>query len=81
MIRRDHQELWAVVRLDVAPIERVLKEPRLFITIKEVVPTVEEADSEVARLNELGPAQSGATVYFAARARYFPEGRDVQRGY
>lgn len=46
------------------------------LTIVAIVPTVEEADSEVERLNGLGKAR-----YFTLPGKYFPEGRNVQVGY
>ena len=41
--------------------------------MKEVLPTLEEAEQEVRRLNAL--AADKGCIYFAALARYFPEGR------
>ncbi len=43
------------------------------ITIKEVLPTVEEAEHEVERLNKL---QAGKEChYFCQHTRYYPKGR------
>jgi hypothetical protein len=70
------QPLGAVLRLDRpfdGDLRRVFDEPINHITVKEVLPTWEEAEQEVQRLNALN-ADKGC-VYFASLARYFPEGR------
>lgn len=71
-----------MVRLDLylaSSVDEIRAEPHQFVTVREVVPTVEEAEQEAARLNELN-AEKGV-VYFWTGARLFPEGRGVQRGY
>jgi hypothetical protein len=50
------------------------------ITIVAVVPTREEAMSEVDRLNGIREREGGPSRYFWLPANYFPEGRGVQRG-
>ena len=50
------------------------------ITVKEILPTKEEADSEAGRLNEL-VADRDDTRYFVAPGRYYPDGRGVEQGY
>lgn len=70
------EPLFAVLRLDRAfdrDLRRVFDEPRNYITVKEVLPTLEEAEQEVRRLNAL--AADKGCIYFAELARYFPEGR------
>lgn len=70
------EALFAVLRLDRpfdGDLRRVFDEPRNHITVKEVLPTLEEAEQEVKRLNMLN-ADKGC-VYFASLARYFPDGR------
>lgn len=47
------------------------------VTVKEILPSREEAEREVARLNALD-AESGST-YFWQYTRYFPEGLDPSR--
>jgi len=69
------EPLFAVLRLDrqFDDLRRVFDEPWDYITVKEVLPTWEEAEQEVQRLNALA-AEKGC-VYFSSLARYFPEGR------
>jgi hypothetical protein len=45
------------------------------ITIKEILPTLDEAEVEVKRLNALN-SEKGA-YYFWQATRYFPDGRRV----
>jgi hypothetical protein len=54
---------------------RVFDDPALHITVKEVLPTWDEAEREVERLNLLN-ANKGC-IYFVSHVRYFPEGRPV----
>ena len=70
------EPLFAVLRLDRPfdeDLRRVFDEPTHYITVKEVLPTWEEAEQEVQRLSALN-AEKGC-VYFASLARYFPDGR------
>lgn len=70
------QPLAVVLRLDRpfdGDLARVFDEPTMHITVKEVLPTWEEAEQEVRRLNALN-ADKGC-IYFASLARYFPDGR------
>lgn len=53
--------------------------PEKTITLKEAVPTFEEAEAEATRLNAL--KDPGSTRYFAAPVRFYPAGRDVQVRY
>jgi hypothetical protein len=46
----------------------------------EILPTKEEADSEVARLNELVHKRDD-TCYFVQPGRYYPDGRGVETGH
>lgn len=66
------ETVWAVVRVDAY--EGVQLEER--ITLREILPSLEEAETEAARLNALGKAR-----YFVQAANYFPEGRGVSVGY
>lgn len=45
------------------------------ITIKEVLPTMEQAIEEVERLNKLNDSKGAR--YFWQATRYFPNGREV----
>ncbi|WP_158542709.1 hypothetical protein [Lujinxingia litoralis] len=45
------------------------------VTIKEVLPTAENAEKETARLNEL--VEPGV-YYFWQSAKYYPNGRGVE---
>ena len=56
-----------------APAESVFENPSEHITVKEVLPTFVEAESEAQRLNELN--QDKHCVYFATPSRFFPNGR------
>lgn len=58
----------AVVRFDSEQVD-----PQSMFTVKEVLPTAEEALSEVDRLNEEN-RDRGAT-YFAQYTRFYSEGR------
>jgi hypothetical protein len=61
--------LYTVIRVD--EFERVSDDER--ITIKEILPTLEEAVEEVERLNKL---QKGKRChYFWRLGRYYPQGR------
>jgi hypothetical protein len=68
-------QVFAVVRFDLES-----RDPELAVTVKEVVPTLEEAQIEVARLNELVEGKSRVR-YFWQATRFFPEGRHVEVGY
>ncbi|MDP9068426.1 MAG: hypothetical protein M3N53_08815 [Actinomycetota bacterium] len=45
------------------------------VTVKEVLPTKEEAEREVERLNAL--TTDDAVTYFCQSSRYYPRGRGV----
>lgn len=62
--------VYAVVRLIR---QRSLDVPENALTIKEVVPTQEEAEREVVRLNSLNAGKDA--VCFWQLTRFFPEGR------
>jgi hypothetical protein len=61
--------VWVIVRVDLYHLRdgRVLSEPHLFVTVKEVLDTEEKAQAEVARLNDLHPDR--AVVYFYEQGR------------
>jgi hypothetical protein len=62
-------QVYAVVRID------EFLSRRDAITVKEILPTLEQAEKEVERLNELN--RDKGCYYFWQAARYFPEGRDL----
>ena len=66
--------LWAVVRFDRYAVQYV-GYPRS-LTCVAIVPTQEEADSEVDRLNRVNADKD--CEYFSLPGRFFPEGRGVQ---
>lgn len=70
---REKVHLFAVVR-----IENYLsyESAENTITIKEVLPTLDEAIQEVERLNNLN-SEKGCR-YFLQTTRYFPEGRGMR---
>lgn len=68
------QTVYAVVRLDMflfGPGQTMEKA----ITIKEVLPNIEAAKSEVERLNALNADKD--SHYFWQSTHFYPEGRDV----
>ena len=76
---REAEHFFAVLRLD-PPYDgdwgRVLATPGDYVTLKEVLPTMEEAEREVERLSAL--ADGGKSVYFAQVARVYREGRGIE---
>jgi hypothetical protein len=73
------EHLFAVVRVDRphdGSLDQVLGNPTNYVTVKEVLPTLEEAEREVERLTALN-ADKGC-VYFAQTTRFFAGGRDVR---
>jgi hypothetical protein len=46
------------------------------VTVTEVLPTLDEAQTDVARLNEVNPEKS--VTYFWQTTRYSPEGRKLR---
>jgi len=63
--------VYAVVRLELD-----VATPDLAVAIKEVVPTLEEAEAEVQRLNDLNADKNCRYIWRATR--YFPNGRRGQ---
>jgi len=63
--------VYAVIRLELD-----VANPELAVAIKEVVPTVQEAEAEVQRLNLLNAGRNCRYVWRATR--YFPDGRRGQ---
>lgn len=59
--------VYAVIRVDVG-----MQDIETAVTVKEVVPTMEEATAEVERLNKLN-ADKGCR-YFWQTTRYLPQG-------
>ncbi len=75
MVKQTWDYLFVVFRIDEWRL-RTSSDPSeadTCITIKEVLPTAEEAEREVARLNAL--AETKECRYFYQRARYYAEGR------
>lgn len=66
--QRSFSQVYAVVRLD-----RDSEIAELAVTVKEVLPTLEQAEREVERLN--GLRDDEVATYFLQATRYFPEGR------
>ena len=77
------EEAYAVVRLDLyhEPLtaDAMRAEPDIFVTVREVLPSLEEAKQEAGRLNELNA--DGGVFYFWQSTRLYPDGRGVQRDY
>ena len=71
------QPVYAVVRMDHFAHGGVDISHR--ITIKEILPTAEEADAEVERLQALKPRDE--VEYFVAGGNWFPDGRRVRADY
>lgn len=46
------------------------------ITVKEILPTLEQAEREVERLNRLN--RDKGSYYFWQATRYFPEGNELK---
>ena len=61
-------QVYAVLRCD-----DYMKEIEDAVTVKEILPTWEEAVAEVKRLNELKDGKGSR--YFCQTTRYFPDGR------
>lgn len=75
--RKEH--VYAVVRLDVpdsGSVDEIADDPAPWITVKEIVLTREEADTEVQRLNALN-ADKGC-IYFSQVTQLFPGGRVLE---
>jgi hypothetical protein len=73
MAPHDPTPVYAVVRLD-----RFLgpgAPPEETLTVKEILPTLEEAKKEVVRLN--GLSKDDGVVYFVQATRWFPTGRKI----
>ncbi len=62
-------QVYAVVRID------EYSSIRDSITVKEILPTMEQAEQEVERLNRL--KRDKGSFYFWQATRYFPEGRGL----
>lgn len=62
-------QVYAVIRID------EYSSIRDSITVKEILPTMEQAEREVERLNRLNRDKS--SYYFWQATRYFPEGMEL----
>lgn len=71
------EEVYAVVRLDHFHGDNIALRDR--VTLREIVPTLEEAESEVARLQALNSSET--SEYFVAPANWFPDGRGARAEY
>ncbi|HKG45094.1 MAG TPA: hypothetical protein VKB02_00080 [Pyrinomonadaceae bacterium] len=71
-MRKTNTPVYAVVRIDDYPTDKLENN----ITIKEIVWSLEEAESEVARLNELN-ASKGCR-YFCLYTRLVVENADLE---
>ena len=73
------EHVFAVVRFD-RPVDETLDSivacPDNYITVKELLPTQEEADREVERLSALRAGKDDC-VYFSTITRFYPTGRGV----
>ncbi len=70
------KHLYAVVRFDIPDrrrLERMVEYPDQYITVKELLPTQEEADREVERLNAVNAGKS--CTYWSTITRFYPAGR------
>ena len=64
-------QVYAVIRID------EYSSIRDSITVKEILPTMEQAEKEVERLNRLDGDKG--CYYFWQATRYFPEGRELNK--
>jgi hypothetical protein len=62
--------VYAVVRLD-----KYFHQVEEQIAVQAVLPTIEEAEAEVARLNSL--RDPSRVIYFLRATRYYPRGRST----
>ena len=69
MSRPHRVTAWAVIRF-----ESESAEPQIMVTVKEVLPSKEEAEREVERLQHL-PDKPDRVTYFLQHTRYYPDGR------
>ena len=67
--------VWVVVRFN-----RDAETPDFIATVKEVLPSKEEAEREAARLNRL-VSKKPHIQYFAQPTRFYPEGRGTREAY
>lgn len=67
------EQVFAVVRLDLfgSP-----KSPEDAIKVKEILPSRDDAELEVRRLNESQP--DGKVRYFVSTTRFYPNGRRLE---
>ena len=57
----------------------IREDPGVHVTVKEILPTLEEAQREVERLTALNEGKD--CVYFFQFTRVFPDGRHVRVDY
>jgi len=69
----EYQDWFAVVRFDPWGVGTSDFDPSLSYTIKELLPTYEEAQHEVERLIQLRPDTE--SKYFSVHVKVYPEGR------
>jgi hypothetical protein len=72
-VNRTTIQVFAVVRLD-----KYFETEEDRIAVQAVLPTIDEARAEVARLNSL--CDPSSSLYFFRATRYYPEGRSARPG-
>jgi hypothetical protein len=78
-VTRGAHEVFAIVRIDFpdeGSWDHIGADPSAWVTVKEVLPSLAEAEREVERLNTLNTGKG--CVYFAQGTRLFHAGRNVQ---
>ena len=69
----ERMQVFAIIRVDQVGKPLTKESLEIRVNVKEIVRTLEEAESEVDRLNGLNGDEE--TVYFLAATRYYPDGR------
>lgn len=73
-MKRDYVPLAVVARWDGF---HEHADPEVCLSLKEAFDTQEEAEAEVARLNDLRRGPEDPVRYFLVWVRYYPDGRNV----
>ncbi len=73
-MRSKGTQVFAVMRIELPPPapEALVDAPRFFVSVKEVLPTAEEAEQEAQRLNGVN---AGKALYYTQITRFYAEGR------
>ena len=69
----ERTQVFAIIRVDQVGKPLTKESLSLHVNVKAILPTEEEAESEVERLNDLNGDEE--TMYFWAATRYYPNGR------